>query len=85
MGWPQGYSARRVLFSYVEAGLTPVQALQAATINDARLLGQEGRLGVIKRGAFADIIAVDGDPAADFSAIERVRFVMKAGTVYVGR
>jgi imidazolonepropionase-like amidohydrolase len=85
MGWPQGYSARRVLFSYVEAGLTPVQVLQAATINDARLLGQEGRLGVIKRGAFADIIAVDGDPAADFSAIERVRFVMKAGTVYVGR
>ena len=85
MGWPQGYSARRVLFSYVEAGLTPVQVLQAATINDARLLGQEGRLGVIKRGAFADIIAVDGNPATDFSAIERVRFVMTAGTFYVGR
>ncbi len=85
MGWPQGYSARRVLFSYIQAGMTPVQVLQAATINDARLLGMENRLGVIKRNAAADIIAVDGDPVADFGAMERVTFVMKDGTVYVGR
>ncbi|MBA2626641.1 MAG: amidohydrolase family protein [Gemmatimonadales bacterium] len=85
MGWPQGYSARRVLFSYIQSGMTPVQVLQAATINDAKLLGMENRLGVIKPGAFADIIAVEGDPVADFSAMERVRFVMKNGTVYLGR
>jgi imidazolonepropionase-like amidohydrolase len=65
--------------------MSAVQVLQAATINDAKLLGMEGRLGVLKAGAHADIIAIDGDPVADFGAIERVRFVMKAGTVYVGR
>ena len=82
MGWPQGHSARRVLFAYIQAGMTPVQVLQAATINDARLLGMENRIGVIKRGAMADIIAVEGDPVKDFGAMERVRFVMKDGTIY---
>ncbi len=83
--WPQGSAARRNLFAYRAAGMTAAQVLQAATINDARLLGMEGRLGVIKAGAWADLVAVDGDPERDFGAIERVRFVMKAGTVYVGR
>ena len=83
--WPQGYAARRNLFAYRGAGMTASQVLQAATISDAKLLGMEGRLGVVKAGAFADLIAVDGDPEQDFGAIERVRFVMKAGTVYVGR
>jgi imidazolonepropionase-like amidohydrolase len=83
--WPQGYAARRVLFAYRGAGLSASQVLQAATINDAKLLGLEGRLGVLKAGAFADIIAIDGNPEQDFGAIERVKFVMKAGTVYVGR
>ncbi|MGE0441226.1 MAG: amidohydrolase family protein [Gemmatimonadales bacterium] len=81
----QGSAAKRNLFAYRAAGMTAVQVLQAATINDARLLGQEGRLGVIKPGAFADIIAVDGNPEQDFGALERIRFVMKAGTIYVGR
>ena len=44
-----------------------------------------GRIGAIKAGAFADVIAVDGDPEQDFTAINRVKFVMKEGTVYVGR
>lgn len=83
--WPQGYAARRVLFAYRGAGMSAVQVLQAATVNDAKVLGAEGQLGVIKPGAWADLVAVDGDPEADFSAIERVRFVMKGGTVYVGR
>ena len=83
--WAQGTAARRVLFAYHQAGLTPVQILQAATINDARLLGMEHRLGVLKAGARADVIAVEGDLERDFSALERVRFVMKAGTVYIGR
>lgn len=80
---PQGEAARRVLFAYHEAGMEPVQILQSATINAARLIGEK-RLGVIKAGSFADIIAVDGDPVKDFKAIERVKFVMKAGKVYVG-
>lgn len=83
--WPQGTAARRNLFAYRGAGMTAVQVLQAATINDAKLLGMEGKLGVIKAGALADLVAVEGDPERDFSAIERVRFVMKGGTVYVGR
>ncbi len=62
--------------------MTPVQILQAATIDDARLLGMEGRIGVIKAGAFADIIAIEGDPEKDFGSIERVRFVMKEGKVF---
>jgi imidazolonepropionase-like amidohydrolase len=85
MGVPQGEAAKRVLFAYHEAGMSAVQVLQAATINDAKLLGLEDRLGVVKAGAWADIIAVEGDPVTDFGAIERVRFVMKGGTVYVGR
>jgi imidazolonepropionase-like amidohydrolase len=82
MDRPQGAAAKRVLFAYLEAGLTPVEILQAATVNAAALLGMEGRLGVISPGALADIIAVDGDPEADFASLERVTFVMKGGTVH---
>jgi imidazolonepropionase-like amidohydrolase len=82
---PQGYAAKQVLQAYRGAGMTAAQVLQAATINDARLLGMAGRIGVIKAGAAADLIAIEGDPARDFTAINRVKFVMKAGTVYVGR
>jgi len=82
MGMPQGEAARRVLFAYRESGMEATQILQSATINAARLIG-DPRLGVIKPAAFADIIAVDGDPAQDFTAIERVKFVMKNGKVYV--
>ncbi len=84
MGWPQGEAAKHDLYAYA-AVLTPVQALQAATVTAARLLGREDAIGAIKPRAFADIIAVDGDPGTDIHALERVRFVMKAGTVYVGR
>jgi len=82
LGTPQGPAAKRVLFAYIQAGLTPAQALQAATINDGKLLGFENELGVIKPKAYADIIAVNGNPLDDFSAIERVVWVMKNGTVY---
>ncbi len=79
---PQGDAAKRVLFAYLESGMTPVQILQAATINAARLFNNP-RLGAIKTGTFADIIAVEGNPADDFNAIEKVRFVMKNGKVYM--
>lgn len=82
MGWPQGEAARRNLFAYAEAGLTPVQVLQAATANAARLLGAADRIGVVTPGAYADLIAVDGDPGKDVHALEHVVYVMKGGTEY---
>jgi imidazolonepropionase-like amidohydrolase len=85
LGGPQGREAKQVLFSYLQAGLTPAQVLQAATINDARLLGMDDRIGTLKPGRYADIIAVDGDPLTDFDAMNRVVFVMKGGTVYLSR
>lgn len=68
----------------VEAGLTPAEALSAATVNGAKLLGRENDLGRIAPGYFADIAAVDGDPLADIRALTRnVRWVMKGGEVVV--
>jgi imidazolonepropionase-like amidohydrolase len=84
LGIPQGEAARRVLFAYREAGMDPAQILQSATINAARLIGEK-RIGVIKKAAFADLVAVDGDPVKDFNCLEKVKFVMKNGTIYVGR
>ena len=63
-------------------GMTPSQALLAATSVDARILGKHKELGRIAAGFDADIIAVDGDPLADLHAIEHVAFVMKAGHIY---
>lgn len=65
----------------VKAGLSPVEVLKAATIDAAELLGLTGQVGEIKPGAFADIIAVRGDPTKDINVLERVAFVMKSGTV----
>jgi len=63
----------------VKGGLTPLQALQAATINGATLLGVDA--GVIEPGKAADIIAIDGDPLKSIAAVEHVVFVMKNGKV----
>jgi imidazolonepropionase-like amidohydrolase len=65
----------------VHGGMTPLQALQAATINGAELLGWTRDAGTIETGKFADIIAVGGDPLADITAMEKVLFVMKGGEV----
>ena len=80
---PQGQAAKHNLFAYAEAGMPNAQVLQAATWNASRLLGMQDRIGVLKPRASADIIAVEGDPLADIHALERVRFVMKDGTVDV--
>jgi imidazolonepropionase-like amidohydrolase len=72
----------RELGWFVKAGMTPEQALQAATLNGAELLGQEKTLGALMPGFTADIVAVEGDPLTDVRvAMEKVRWVMKAGEV----
>lgn len=66
----------------VRLGLTPMQAIQSATITAARLLRWDGKVGVLSRGAFADVIAVRDDPLEDVTALSRVQFVMKGGVVW---
>jgi imidazolonepropionase-like amidohydrolase len=66
----------------VKYGMTPLTALQAGTLNGAKLLGWAGQIGAIKVGYFADVIAVRGDPLQDVSNLKNVTFVMKGGVVY---
>jgi imidazolonepropionase-like amidohydrolase len=66
----------------VEFGMTPMQAIKSATSRAAELLGNRGELGVVAPGAYADLIAVAGDPLADVSVLKAVHFVMKDGTVF---
>jgi imidazolonepropionase-like amidohydrolase len=76
-----GTSGKQFAFM-VKYGMTPMQAIQAATSNAADLLGRANELGSIKAGKYADLIAVSGDPLKDISLLERVEFVMKEGKVY---
>lgn len=66
----------------VKHGMTPTQALEAATVNAADLLGLSADVGTLEPGKRADLIAVDGDPLADVTVLKRVPFVMKDGTVF---
>ena len=66
----------------VQFGMTPMQAIQSATSRAAELLGKRGEIGVVAPGAFADLIAVAGDPLADVGALKTVHFVMKDGVVF---
>jgi len=76
----------RELGWYVKAGMTPEQALRTATVEGAALLGMEDKLGRLKPGSFADIVAVEGNPLEDINAvINGVRWVMKGGAVVVDK
>jgi imidazolonepropionase-like amidohydrolase len=78
---PYGTSAKQFAFM-VKYGMTPMQAIQAATTNAADLLGHSKEVGSIKPGKYADVIAVSGDPLRDITVLEHVDFVMKDGAVY---
>jgi len=78
--YPHGLNAHEFAVM-VKLGLTPLQAIQAATANAADLMGWSGKVGSLEPGAWADIIAVDGDPIKDITTLERVKFVMKGGEV----
>ena len=79
--YPHGNNAKQ--FAYmVQYGMTPMEAIQAATVNAAELLGWPGDVGAIESGMYADIIAVRGNPLDDIRELEDVRFVMKGGEVF---
>jgi imidazolonepropionase-like amidohydrolase len=78
--YPHGMNAHEFAVM-VKLGLTPLQSIQAATINAADLLGWSDKVGAIEPGKWADIVAVDGDPLQDVTTLERVKFVMKGGEV----
>ncbi len=77
---PHGLNAREVA-ALVELGMTPPQALRAATVEAAKLLGWSDRVGSLRPGHFADLLAVAGDPLADPAALEKVLLVVKGGVV----
>ena len=80
-----GQNTRELGF-LVQAGMTPLDALGAATVNGAEILGLADRIGRVAPGYFADIVAVDGDPATDINAVVNgVRWVMKGGAVVVDK
>jgi imidazolonepropionase-like amidohydrolase len=78
--FPHGDNAREIelLVSY---GMTPIDALKSATSIDAKVLHMETQIGHVAQGLLADLVAVDGDPTKDISALRKVKLVMKGGTV----
>jgi imidazolonepropionase-like amidohydrolase len=79
--FPHGTQAREFVLMG-KYGMKPLAVLQADLLNGARLLGWQGQIGELKPGYFADIVAVEGDPLRDLTALEHVGFVMKGGVVY---
>ena len=79
--FPHGTQAREFVLM-VQFGMTPLAAIQAGTVNGAKLLGWEGQIGVLKAGFLADIVAVSGNPLLDIATLQKVSFVMKGGVIY---
>ncbi len=76
----QGKNANEII-ALTLAGMTPLQAIRAATLSASELMGWQDRVGAIEAGKYADLIAVEGDPLSNIAAIQRVEFVMKGGKV----
>jgi imidazolonepropionase-like amidohydrolase len=79
--FPHGTQAREFALM-VKYGMTPLAALQAGTLNGAKVLGWQGQIGALKPGYFADVVAVPGNPLTDIGVLQKVAFVMKGGVVY---
>jgi imidazolonepropionase-like amidohydrolase len=79
--FPHGTQAREFVL-LVKYGMSPLAAIQAGTVNAARLLGWPDQIGTLKAGYFADIVAVPGNPLDDITALQKVAFVMKNGVIY---
>jgi imidazolonepropionase-like amidohydrolase len=79
--YPHGLNAGE-FHVYVKLGMTPLAAIQTATINASDLLGPKYLVGTLEPGKWADVVAVDGDPTKDVTILEHVKFVMKGGAVY---
>ncbi|MBI1723931.1 MAG: amidohydrolase family protein [Gemmatimonadetes bacterium] len=82
--FPHGQNAREFELLVTLGGMTPMQAIQAGTMNAATLLGLEHEVGSIEAGKLADIVAVPGDPLQDITVLQRPVFVMKGGEVFAG-
>ena len=80
-GRTRGQASTAIFVNLRDAGMPPLDVIRAITVNAAEMLGWEDRIGAIEPGKFADLIAVTGDPLADITELERVRFVMTGGAV----
>jgi imidazolonepropionase-like amidohydrolase len=76
----QGHNGREIV-AMCKLGLSPLEAIRAATTTASELIGWQDKVGSIEPGKFADIVAVAGDPLLDISQVEHVKFVMKGGVV----
>jgi imidazolonepropionase-like amidohydrolase len=79
--FPHGTQAREFVLM-VQYGMKPLDVLRAGLLNGAKVLNWQNQIGALKAGYWADIVAVDGDPLQDITAVQRVAFVMKGGVVY---
>jgi len=80
-GKTRGEASATMFGALRTAGMPPLDILRAVTANAAEMLGWQDRVGAIETGKLADLVAVPGDPLADISELERIRFVMKGGQV----
>jgi imidazolonepropionase-like amidohydrolase len=80
-GKTRGQASAATLIKLRDAGVAPLDVIRSITTNAAEMLGWQDRIGSIEPGKFADLIALAGDPVADMTELERVRFVMKGGEV----
>ncbi len=79
--FPHGTQALEIVALVKQAHMTPASAIQAATINNAEVMGMLDQVGSLEKGKFADLVAVSGDPLADITELRRVKLVMKGGKV----